>query len=87
MLVVGLVVVLGHLTSHAKLSQHYNWIVEARPIKIPPLMQDTLQQALMCIEVLAVAWNIIMLLLWAVGSYICSHVCSVVLVIKIRFTQ
>ena len=82
-----LVVVLGHLTSLAKLSQHYNWIVEARPIKIPPLMQDTLQQALMCIEVLAVAWNIIMLLLWAVGHYIWSHVCSVVLVIKIRFTQ
>ena len=85
--VVGLVVVLGHLTSHAKLSQHYNWIVEARPIKIPPLMQDRLQHGLMCIEVLVVAGNIIMLLLWAFGSYIWAHVCSVVLVIKIRFTQ
>ena len=37
-----------------------NWIVRTRPIKIPPLMQDTLQHALMCIEVLAVASNIIM---------------------------
>ena len=42
-------------------------------------MQDTLQHALMCIEVLAVAGNIIVLLLWAVGPYFWSHVCSVVL--------
>ena len=44
----------------------------------------------MCIEVLAVGWNIIMLLELAVGPYFWSqHVFSSVqlLVIKIRFTQ
>ena len=77
----------GLRTSHLLLNcLNINWIVETEPIKIPPLIQDTLQHALMCIEVLAVAGTVNVLAL-TVGPSYCSHVSSVVSVIKIRFTQ
>ena len=77
----------GLRTSHLLLNcLNINWIVQTEPIKIPPLIQDTLQHALMCIEVLAVAGTVNVLAL-TVGPSYCSHVSSVVLVIKIRFTQ